>query len=375
MQNPTISIVIPMYNVEKYIATCIDSVLKQTLKDLEIIVIDDHSTDRSFNIAQKFLADPRVQIFQNPKRMHCDITRAIGMMRARGKYIYFMDADDAILPKMLETLVVEAEKSQAEVVLTNTAFTTADPFFKLPAQIEIKARNFEDSTPRFFSSNITDRLQHELFERSCYWEPWTRIQRRDFLLKHGITFPNTLRTGDLLFHLSEICNAEKIQVINVQGYIWRQHLAQTIRLPATEILKLGLQSFPAGLKYIRKIFESAKLLSNLSEDDKYYLELQAMIFYLTKTVNLANLSAMHVKSIVDEMVMKSDVCTPDFINSLLNVFLTQTVLINAQSKEIKSLKPESKSDTESEVQTKSESQTEEVHFESETQTENKSEGE
>lgn len=350
MSSPAISIVIPMYNVEKFIDTCIDSILKQTFQNFELILIDDHSTDRTFEIAfQKYSTDPRIKILQNSRRLHCDITRSIGLARACGEYIYFMDADDAILPNVLETFYQAIKNSDAEVVLMNTCFTTENQKFKLPMKIECAQRIFNDPTPRFFDQDITQRFNHELFERGCNWEPWTRIQRRDFLINNGITFPDTLRTGDLLFHLAELCFAKKIQVINAFGYIWRQHPNQTIKLPAEELLKLGIQSFPAGLKYIREIFESDNLLSTLSAEKKYYLELQSMIFYLTKSINLKGIETLQMRSIVQEMVLKSDVCAPEFVMSLFNIFLTQTILINEQNKKLKTLSAEveSKSKTES----------------------------
>ena len=336
---PKVSVVIPMYNAEKFIETCVNSILAQTLQDFEIIIIDDHSTDQSYQIvSKKFASDPRVQIFQNPTRMHCDVTRTFGITRARGEYIFFMDADDAILPKTLEIFVKASDLSKAEVVILNSCLTTSDQFSQLPAQIKVEKRVCADPRTRQFADDITKRFQHELIERGCHWEPWTRIQRRDFLLNNKIAFPNTLRTGDLLFHLAEICCAKKVQVVNACVYIWRQHPNQTIKLPAEEILRLGLQSFPEGIKYIRQLFNSKNLLSDLSEEDRYNLELQAMIFYLTKSMNLKNLDTLQIKSIVQEMATKSEICTPEFVTALFNLFAMQTVVISAQNKAIKELK-------------------------------------
>ncbi|MBR1421630.1 MAG: glycosyltransferase [Selenomonadaceae bacterium] len=356
---PKVSVIIPMYNAEKFIETCVNSVIGQTLKDFEIIIIDDCSTDQSYEIvSKKFASDPRVQVFQNPTRMHCDITRTLGITRARGEYVFFMDSDDALLPKTLEIFVKASDLSKAEVVIMNSCLTTADQFFKLPAQIKVEKRICADPTTRQFSDDIIKRFQHELIERGCHWEPWTRIQRRDFLLNNRISFPDTLRTGDLLFHLAEICCAKKVQVVNTCGYIWRQHPNQTIKLPAEEILKLGIQSFPAGLKYIRDLFNSKNLLTELSEEEKYNLELQAMIFYLTKSMNLTNLDVLQIKSIIQEMATKSEICTPEFVTSLFNIFLTQTVLINEQNKQLKELK--SNETTESTTLTESTETTESI---------------
>lgn len=103
MKNPAISIVVPMYNVEKYIQTCLDSILDQTFQNFEVIIVDDCSTDRSAEIVeQKYLSDPRIKIYQQIKNSGAASTRNLGMSVSRGKYVYFMDPDDGIRPKCLQ---------------------------------------------------------------------------------------------------------------------------------------------------------------------------------------------------------------------------------------------------------------------------------
>ena len=116
---PAISVIIPMYNAEKYVEQAIDSVLNQTFKDLEVIVIDDGSTDGSYALVQSRFGDnDRVRLMCNRKNQGSALTRNTGMRSARGKYIALLDADDVFLPNMLEILHHVAETQNADVVST-----------------------------------------------------------------------------------------------------------------------------------------------------------------------------------------------------------------------------------------------------------------
>lgn len=154
---PRVSIVIPMFNVEKYIETCIGSILAQTFKDFEIIVVDDCSTDRSCEIVSKY-TDPRIKLVRQIKNSGENKSRNLGLKIANGKYVYFMDSDDAILPHIIETLFNAAEESQADVVYMNRWFNTNYWNFTLPARIKIET----DIISRYFRTFIVKSYRGEL---------------------------------------------------------------------------------------------------------------------------------------------------------------------------------------------------------------------
>lgn len=111
MSDPAISVIVPAYNVEKYVEQCIDSLLNQTFKDIEIIIIDDCSTDKTFEIINnKYGKIPNVSIFKNDVNIGQGQTRNKAMKIAKGKYIYFLDSDDVLLSHGLERLYLLAEK-------------------------------------------------------------------------------------------------------------------------------------------------------------------------------------------------------------------------------------------------------------------------
>lgn len=114
-----VSVIIPIYNTEPYLEECLESVCNQTLKTIEIICVDDGSTDRSLNILKKYAeADSRIsvisQVNQGPSQ-----ARNVGIHKAKGKYIYFLDSDDYLAPEALETLINTMEARGLEILLFN----------------------------------------------------------------------------------------------------------------------------------------------------------------------------------------------------------------------------------------------------------------
>ncbi len=117
-----VSVVTPLYNTEKYIAACIDSVLNQTLKDVEMLVVDDGSSDRSTAIVKEIARrDSRVHLLQHPGGVNLGVsrTRRLGIMEASGEYIAYLDADDAFEPSKLERQI-ELLKAHPRCVLCHT---------------------------------------------------------------------------------------------------------------------------------------------------------------------------------------------------------------------------------------------------------------
>lgn len=135
-----VSVVIPVYNVEKYLSDCLDSILRQTLADFELILIDDGSADSSFAIMQQYaLSDVRIRIVSQTNR-GVSAARNHGLSLAQGDYVLFVDSDDTILPNTLEYLWNHAQKTDADIVLGNVWMYNLDggrcKIFLRPAWID-----------------------------------------------------------------------------------------------------------------------------------------------------------------------------------------------------------------------------------------------
>ena len=109
--NPAISVVVPMYNVERYIKICINSILAQTFQDFEIVIVDDASPDNSYNICSELYGNnEKIRIVRHEKNQGLGPARNTGINNSRGKYIYFVDSDDAILPMLLKFFTTSLKK-------------------------------------------------------------------------------------------------------------------------------------------------------------------------------------------------------------------------------------------------------------------------
>ncbi len=120
---PKVSVIIPVHNTEKYLKQCLDSIINQTLKEIEIICIDDGSTDSSLSILREYAQkDPRIGVLQQ-KNLHAGVARNAGITVARGKYLSVLDADDFFEARMLEVMCHQAEKDGSDVVMcTNSVY-------------------------------------------------------------------------------------------------------------------------------------------------------------------------------------------------------------------------------------------------------------
>lgn len=130
MNNPLISIIIPIYNIEKYISYCLDSVISQTYKNLEIICINDGSRDNSGDIVNQFAKkDKRIILIQKSNGGLSE-ARNTGIERASGDFIFFLDGDDCISEKCIETLVDIALKNNSQIAISQFATFTETKYFE-----------------------------------------------------------------------------------------------------------------------------------------------------------------------------------------------------------------------------------------------------
>lgn len=125
--NPLVSIIIPVYNVEKYLSRCLDSALAQTLHNIEYICVEDSSKDSSLDVLNEYAArDCRIKVFKNERNKGLSYNRNFGIAHATGKYIYFLDSDDTIEPDAMRILCDAAEKYSADVIAFGSMRVTGE---------------------------------------------------------------------------------------------------------------------------------------------------------------------------------------------------------------------------------------------------------
>lgn len=146
-----VSIIIPLYNAEKYIQLCLSSALKQTYSNIEIILVNDGSTDKSLNICQELQKeDKRIRII-NQENKGASIARLEGIKQAKGKYLTFVDSDDVIEPDYIELLVNALEKHQVAIVACNIVKHQVCESPKIIRSNHSRILNEEELHKRFFN--------------------------------------------------------------------------------------------------------------------------------------------------------------------------------------------------------------------------------
>ena len=211
-QIPYVSVIIPMYNAEKYIGELLESLLIQTLKNFEVIIVDDCSTDESFNIAKSYLPqfESRLKLMKLPTNSGSpSIPRNKGLDFSRGKYIFFMDNDDVILENTLEELYNFAEKFQADVVHCEKYFTSSGIGDDFINNIKIIPNKLETNKSEWMlSENIVDRANIWLQFKFGIM-PWLSFTSRNFLIAADIKFRD-LKREDVFWSFEVLLSAPKI---------------------------------------------------------------------------------------------------------------------------------------------------------------------
>lgn len=185
---PAISVVIQTYNIENYVDQTLNSILNQTFKDYEVIVIDDCSTDKTVDVVETFLPrfDGKLQIHQLSKNTNDDSAtpKNLALGYSRGEYMFFIDDDDLLTPDAFEKLYNAAEKFQADLVSTTKFYRFKDRGV-IPEQNELILSDAKPNgikEPTLVEDGVLKRAQ--LYAREQILEYyWTKLFRRDFLIK------------------------------------------------------------------------------------------------------------------------------------------------------------------------------------------------
>ena len=214
-QETQVSVITPVYNAEKYLIPCIESLLSQTFQSFEAIFVDDGSKDASLSILQKYAAmDERIKIFTQPNQF-AGMARNNGIDHATGKYITFLDSDDLMVPEALEQFFHRAEQTQADVVISAAWHFCEDIHERSNAGWCLRS-DFLPLSPVF---DVTICAKH-IFQISA-GAPWGKFYKRDFLNRNNIRFPSLPRSEDVLFVYWAIVLAQKISTISTPTILYR----------------------------------------------------------------------------------------------------------------------------------------------------------
>ncbi len=261
-KSPAVSIVIPVYNAESYLRECLDSVLRQTLDDIEVLCVNDGSTDTSLAILRDYAArDVRLRIIDKPNG-GVSSARNAAYPHLRGKYTYFADADDCLDPTLCSKAFFAAEHIQADVCCF---------FFGMEGRCKADPIDVPLSVV-----NPNEKLRNFLLSR-INGGPCSKFFRTAFLLDNDLTFPPYRIGEDQLVHWRACLLAKRVAICPEQLYWYRQHPMSAMRsggekcFDVIEVFEL-IKEFLIGhglFEHYRETYLAMKL-------DHLYLECHSM---------------------------------------------------------------------------------------------------
>ena len=215
MHNTKISVIVPVYNVERYIHECIDSILNQTFKEFELILIDNGSIDNSGKICDDYgKRDNRIKVIHT-ENVGVSVARNIGLKAAIGEYIMFIDSDDYIEKCTLMNSYSIAQMYNADIVM----FALKLIYEHSNNKDEVVSYNKYDDIEIYSNKEVIKKyLTHEI--RGYVWN---RLVKREILIRNNIVFPIGVGYGeDIFVTLETISAAQKVVLMNEAMYNYRQ---------------------------------------------------------------------------------------------------------------------------------------------------------
>lgn len=259
LSSPLVSVIIPVYNSELYLETCIESVIGQSYSTLEIIIVNDGSTDDSFTIMEKYAKlDERIIII-NKRNGGLPSARKSGIDIAKGKYIQHLDSDDVLLPGGVGHLVDKAERFDADIVAAPFYFCTL-------------GKEPERSVSMTFDTLSGMEYFREILQGRGYWSVWANFQKRSLFLDHSIEYVPDISLGeDAILMVQLLSFAQKVVTVDIPilNYYVRPNSLSRSEVVSDKMYK-DLRAYPTWIEH----YLQRKGVIRELEEDLAHLQLQ-----------------------------------------------------------------------------------------------------
>lgn len=250
-----VSIIIPIYKAEKYLERCLESVLRQTYKDIEIILVDDGSPDSCPLICDSYKEKHRKIKVIHSENYGQSVARNKGMELAAGKYISFVDADDVLVDDSIEKLITIAEKGQYDIVSGN--------YFRVDKEIKVSSNAFSSGEIDKYGCK-DHRKRYNLYKTSSlFGYVWGKLYRSSFIKEHEVRFDTAKEVfmEDSLFNLKAFSFNPKYYVLNEPIYYYYIYESSTSnkKEDVTDRVVNMIQNYDCFLKYEGKYEDNIEL--------------------------------------------------------------------------------------------------------------------
>jgi glycosyltransferase involved in cell wall biosynthesis len=293
---PEITVIIPVYNCKKYIHRCVESILSQSIRDIEIILVDDASEDGSYEMCIEMgKSDDRIRVIRQ-KHGGAAAARNRGMDEACGKYITFVDADDYIMSDMLFRLCQKADRSAADICISGYSFmadgeTDKSVEFKETTEYCVNRQHY-----------IAEHLKEDMLTSVAYTQ-CAKLYSRSFIEREYIReYDKYAMCEDAIFSMNCISKAEVICGIKYSGYCYCQHIGES----------LSKKYVPDAFEANGKLYE---VISGTGLKDVAWLNAHFMKRYIGLMIRVYSMARLNEKERADEI---RRLCTDDTYCSVLD---------------------------------------------------------
>lgn len=237
---PLISVVVPVYNVEKYVAKCLKSIIGQSYKNLEILVVDDGSTDGSGRICDEFMSnDSRIRVIHQ-KNGGLSIARNVGIEKARGEFVCFVDSDDYVKENFVKKLYEAVLRWGADVAVCGYEEKNGSSSVDVLSKEEVLSG--EEATIKLL-------VQQENIDVIA----WNKVYRRELFTKSGVRFPEGMKYEDSLTTYKLLSLAKRVVYISEASYVYlRRDDSITKSDKKEESLKMRELAARSAVDYFKK---------------------------------------------------------------------------------------------------------------------------
>lgn len=271
---PKVSVIIPVYNVEPWLRECMDSIVNQTLKEIEIICVDDGSTDNSGNILDEYASqDNRITVIHQ-ENQGVSVARNSGLELVHGEYITFVDPDDYIALDTYEKTYHLAKKDDVDILQFRFRLFTDGKDVPSSRQKEVL------DAPIVSASSVIKKISPQI---------WNKLFKAEIIQKDKLRFIPKVTIGeDIIFSYRALAHAEKIKIIKAQLYNYRQRPDSIIHISSKED---RLKSF---LKRVKPICEEWRKTEKLAGNERLFLE-----YFMDTSMSYGQIRYKYAKEILN----------------------------------------------------------------------------
>lgn len=268
---PKISVIIPVYNTEKYLHQCLDSVVNQTLKELEIICVDDGSTDSSLEILKEYAQKDNRFTILTQKNLHAGVARNAGLTVAKGEYVHFLDSDDYLYSNVYKKLYNCLVDNNLDLIKFKAKiFDNATYENQSHNWTELKSEIFKDSFNKILSFGKDTSILANIPD-TC----WSGIYDKKFLQANHIYFNNQRVANDTSFFINCIINTKRMIILDEYVVHWRTNTGSSLMDNRVKYYNCQFNSF-------NLIYDLCKHLPWKQKNILLEIQFNSLMFFVSK---------------------------------------------------------------------------------------------